>query len=48
MDEYGILVFRDQPFSDDEHLGFAQRLDEERRSKPRGNEALADVSNLTE
>ena len=27
MDDYAILVFRDQPFSDDEQLAFAQRLD---------------------
>ena len=25
MDEYGILVFRDQMFTDDEHLAFARR-----------------------
>ena len=25
MDEYAILVFRDQPFADDEQLAFAQR-----------------------
>src|SRR2546425_7786211 len=27
MDEYAVCVFRDQAFTDDEHLGFAQRLD---------------------
>src|SRR5436190_18779361 len=27
MDAHGVLVFRDQPFTDDEHLAFAQRLD---------------------
>src|SRR2546427_3334839 len=27
MDEYAVLVFRDQPFSDAEQLAFAQRLD---------------------
>ena len=27
MDEYAVLVFRDQPFADDEQLAFAQRLD---------------------
>ena len=55
MDEYGILVFRDQAFSDDEHLAFAKRLDGELHTKTGisafkksrlGNEALADVSNL--
>jgi alpha-ketoglutarate-dependent 2,4-dichlorophenoxyacetate dioxygenase len=55
MDEYGILVFRDQELSDDEHLAFAKRLDGELHTKTGisafkksrlGNEALADVSNL--
>ena len=55
MDEYGVLVFRDQAFSDDEHLAFARRLDGELHTKTGisafkksrlGNEALADVSNL--
>ena len=27
MDEYAVLVFRDQPFADAEQLAFAQRLD---------------------
>ena len=27
MDEYAILIFRDQAFSDDEHLAFGQRLE---------------------
>src|SRR5262249_32118970 len=27
MDEFAVLVFHDQPFADDEHLEFAQRLD---------------------
>ena len=57
MDKYGILVFRDQAFTDDEHLAFAQRLDGELHTKTGisafkksrlGNEALADVSNLDE
>ena len=27
MDEHAVLVFHEQPFADDEHLEFAQRLD---------------------
>ena len=27
MDEYAVLIFRDQPFADAEQLAFAQRLD---------------------
>ena len=57
MDEYAILVFRDQPFADDEQLAFAQRLDGQLHSKTGvsalrksrlGNEALGDISNLDE
>ena len=55
MDEYAVCVFRDQPFTDDEHLGFAQRLDGALHTKLGsaaiqknrfGNEALGDISNL--
>ena len=55
MDEFAVLVFRDQPFTDAEHLAFAQRLDGRLHegtgsrviTKNRlGNEALADISNL--
>jgi len=55
MDEYAILVFHDQPFTDEEHLAFAQRLDGRLHSGTGsrvvqnnrfGNEALADISNL--
>jgi alpha-ketoglutarate-dependent 2,4-dichlorophenoxyacetate dioxygenase len=55
MDEYAVLVFHDQPFTDEEHLAFAQRLDGTLHAgtgsrviqKNRfGNEALADISNL--
>ena len=55
MDEYAVLVFHDQPFTDEEHLAFARRLDGELHtrtgsrvlSKSRlGNEALGDISNL--
>ena len=57
MDEYALLVFRDQQFTDEEHLAFSRRLDGELHTKTGisafkksrfGNEALADVSNLTE
>jgi hypothetical protein len=27
MDEYGVLVFRNQPFSNEEQLAFAERFD---------------------
>jgi alpha-ketoglutarate-dependent 2,4-dichlorophenoxyacetate dioxygenase len=55
MDEYAVLIFRDQPFADVEQLAFAQRLDGRLHegtgsrviTKNRlGNEALSDISNL--
>ena len=55
MDEFSVLVFRDQPFTDDEQLAFAQRFDGTLHTntgvsvlgKNRfGNEALTDISNL--
>jgi alpha-ketoglutarate-dependent 2,4-dichlorophenoxyacetate dioxygenase len=57
MDQYAVLVFRDQPFTDDEQLAFAQRLDGVLHAKTGaavlgknrfGNEALADISNVDE
>ena len=57
MDEYAVLVFRNQPLSNDEHLAFAQRFDGQLHTKTGisalqknrfGNEALADVSNVDE
>jgi alpha-ketoglutarate-dependent 2,4-dichlorophenoxyacetate dioxygenase len=57
MDEYAVLVFRDQPFTDAEQLAFAERLDGVLHTKPGisalqknrlGNEALGDISNLDE
>ncbi|HTT41019.1 MAG TPA: TauD/TfdA family dioxygenase [Burkholderiales bacterium] len=57
MDEFAVLVFRDQPFTDAEQLAFAQRFDGVLHSntgaavlgKNRfGNEALSDISNLDE
>lgn len=55
MDEFAVLVFRDQIWSDAEHLDFAQRLDGRLHTKLGisalqknrfGNEALGDISNL--
>lgn len=57
MDEYAVLVFRNQSFRDDDQLAFAQRLDGQLHTKTGisalqksrlGNEALADISNLDE
>ncbi|MSQ88836.1 MAG: TauD/TfdA family dioxygenase [Betaproteobacteria bacterium] len=57
MDEYAVLVFRDQPFADDEQLQFATRFDGNLHTKTGasvlsksrfGNEALTDISNLDE
>jgi alpha-ketoglutarate-dependent 2,4-dichlorophenoxyacetate dioxygenase len=57
MDEYAVLVFRDQPFADEEQLAFARRFDGELHTKTGaavlqksrlGNEALSDISNLDE
>jgi alpha-ketoglutarate-dependent 2,4-dichlorophenoxyacetate dioxygenase len=57
MDEYAVLVFRDQRLTDDEHLAFARQLDGQLHTRTGsavlgksrlGNEALADISNLDE
>jgi alpha-ketoglutarate-dependent 2,4-dichlorophenoxyacetate dioxygenase len=57
MDAYAVLVFRKQPFTDDEQLAFARRLDGQLHSKTGtaalglnrlGNDALVDISNLDE
>jgi alpha-ketoglutarate-dependent 2,4-dichlorophenoxyacetate dioxygenase len=57
MDEYGVLLFHDQPFTDDSQIAFAQRFDGELHAKTGisvlqksrlGNEALTDISNLDE
>jgi alpha-ketoglutarate-dependent 2,4-dichlorophenoxyacetate dioxygenase len=57
MDRYAVLVFRGQPFTDDEQLAFAQRLDGQLHTKTGtaalglnrlGNNALVDISNLDE
>jgi alpha-ketoglutarate-dependent 2,4-dichlorophenoxyacetate dioxygenase len=55
MDRYGVLVFRNQPFSDDEQIVFAQRFDGTLHAKTSasvvaknrlGTEALSDISNV--
>jgi alpha-ketoglutarate-dependent 2,4-dichlorophenoxyacetate dioxygenase len=55
MDEYAVLVFRDQPFTDAEQLAFARRLDGELHTRTGsrvlgksrlGHEAIGDISNL--
>jgi alpha-ketoglutarate-dependent 2,4-dichlorophenoxyacetate dioxygenase len=55
MDEYAVLVFHDQPFTDDEQVAFAQRLDGQLHTKTGtaalglnrlGNNALVEISNL--
>ena len=55
MDEFAVLVFRDQPFTDAEQLDFAQRFDGQLHSRTGaaaigksrlGDEALTDISNL--
>ena len=57
MDEYAVLVFRGQPFADQEQLEFAKRFDGVLHAKTGaavvgrnrfGNEALTDISNLDE
>src|SRR3954449_10851335 len=57
MDQYAVLVFRDQRFTDAEQLAFAQHLDGTLHARTGaavlaknrfGNEALADISNVDE
>jgi len=57
MDEYAVLVFRDQRFTDPEQLAFAERFDGKLHSKTGaavlgrnrfGDEALTDISNVDE
>ena len=57
MDEYAVLMFHDQPFTDEEQLAFARRLDGELHTKTGarvlvksrlGNAAVGDISNLDE
>jgi alpha-ketoglutarate-dependent 2,4-dichlorophenoxyacetate dioxygenase len=55
MDEYAVLVFREQLFADEEQMEFARRLDGELHAKPGsravtrsrlGTDAIADISNV--
>ena len=55
MDRYAVLVFRDQNFTNEEQLDFAQRFDGTLHARTSssaigknrfGNEALADISNV--
>jgi alpha-ketoglutarate-dependent 2,4-dichlorophenoxyacetate dioxygenase len=55
MDEFAVLIFRDQAFDDAQQIVFAQRLDGELHTRTGsralgksrlGNEALGDISNL--
>ena len=57
MDAHGVLVFRDQPFTDDEQIAFAQRLDGRLHTRTGsaalgknrlGDEAVSDISNIGE
>ena len=57
LDEHAVLVFRDQPFTEQEQMAFAQRLDGELHTKTGasvfqksrfGMEAIADISNVDE
>ena len=57
MDEHAVVVFRDQAFSDEEHLDFARRFDGVLHEKTGsrvvaasrlGNEALTDISNVAD
>jgi alpha-ketoglutarate-dependent 2,4-dichlorophenoxyacetate dioxygenase len=55
MDEYAVLVFHEQPFTDEQHLAFAQHLEGQLHTRTGsrvlqksrlGNEAVGDISNL--
>jgi alpha-ketoglutarate-dependent 2,4-dichlorophenoxyacetate dioxygenase len=57
MDRFAVLVFREQPFTDQEQLAFAQRFDGVLHANTGsaalgpnrfGNEALTDISNVDE
>jgi alpha-ketoglutarate-dependent 2,4-dichlorophenoxyacetate dioxygenase len=57
MDEHGVLVFRDQPFTDAEQLAFAERFGGPLHKKPGiaalaknrfDNDAIADIGNISE
>ena len=55
LDDYAVLVFHDQPFTEQEQMAFAERLDGELHTKTGssvfyksrfGTEAIADISNV--
>ena len=55
MDQHAVLVFRNQAFTDEEEMAFAQRLDGELHAKPGvaaigksrlGTNAIGDISNV--
>jgi alpha-ketoglutarate-dependent 2,4-dichlorophenoxyacetate dioxygenase len=55
MDQHGVLVFRNQAFTDDQQLAFAEQFDGQLHAKTSasvleknrfGNEALSDISNV--
>ncbi len=57
LNEYAVLVFRDQPFTDDEQLALAQQFDGQLHTKTGSsvlgksrlrNEVLSDISNVDE
>ena len=54
MDEFAVLVFHNQPFTDEEQLAFAERLDGKLNrarvlaNNRLGNDALIDISNVDE
>jgi alpha-ketoglutarate-dependent 2,4-dichlorophenoxyacetate dioxygenase len=57
LDTYAVLVFRDQPFTEQEQMAFAERLDGELHTRTGssvlqksrfGTEAIADISNVDE
>src|SRR5690606_37406960 len=57
MDRYGVLVFHDQPMSNEEQLEFAQRFDGVLHTKTSlsvleknrfGSDALTDISNVND
>ncbi|MPZ42885.1 MAG: TauD/TfdA family dioxygenase [Betaproteobacteria bacterium] len=57
MDQYAVLVFRDQPLTDADQLAFAQRLDGALHTRTGisalqknrfGDEALTDISNVSD
>jgi alpha-ketoglutarate-dependent 2,4-dichlorophenoxyacetate dioxygenase len=55
LDQYGVLIFHDQPLTNEEHLAFAQRLDYKlhfkgnyKRASRWDNDAIREIGNLDE